>query len=65
MRLCVDVLAPVTGLSRNTLAHLGHGKGRRRSPAVALCIARAAGMSVETIISGPTLSEAGRCKAFT
>ena len=51
----LDVLASVIGVDPSTL-----NRKTRPSPALALAVARAAGMSVEAVIGGK-LSDAGRC----
>jgi DNA-binding phage protein len=56
----VEVLAAVSGVPAATLYNVIGDKGRRPSAAVALRVAKAAGMSVEVILGGH-LSEAGRC----
>ncbi len=55
-------LAEVLGISANSLTLVMFGTKRRPSPGLALCAARAAGMSVEAMLSG-TLNAAGRCQA--
>lgn len=56
------VLAGILGMAPKVLANAAHDKRRHLSPALALAVARAAGMSVEAVLSG-ALGEAGRCKA--
>lgn len=59
----VDCLAAAMGVPRGTLYQANRQTNRRRaSVALALLVARAAGMSLEAVISGK-LSPAGQCKA--
>ena len=58
----MPVLAEVTGLAPKSLAQAAYNKRERPSAALALLVARAAGMSVEAVIGGQ-LTAAGRCQA--
>src|SRR5262245_48853580 len=48
----IDVLASMTGLSCSTLEHVAYRKSRHPSAALALLVARAAGISLEAAIGG-------------
>lgn len=56
----MDVLAAMTSISRATLEHVAYAKSRHPSAALALLVARAAGISLEAAIGGK-LSAVGRC----
>jgi len=58
----MTVLAGVVGVPVGTLQQPLYKARRRPSAIVALRVAKAAGMHLETLLSGQ-LSEAGRCKA--
>lgn len=47
-----DVVAEVTGIRRVTLEHAGSKRSRRPHAAIAIRAARAAGISVEALLSG-------------
>lgn len=54
------VVGKLTGIPKDTLARAACSSGPRPGAALALRVAKAAGMSVEALLSG-VITEAGRC----
>lgn len=59
----LDVLASVCGLSHNSMESALYARKHQPSAALALLVARAAGVHLEAILSGQISEINGRCKA--